>query len=147
MRKTLNKSEKKEFAQLLQIELDKKDSVEIRDEEYFIVNKELCFFKQEDQWIPSLQVLQKQQLLPVLLVDQGAIKFVINGADIMRPGITQIPDGLKTGDVVCIADELHKKPLAVGKMLCSSEEMKEKTQGKLVTNIHQVGDNIWNFNY
>ena len=73
----------------------------------------------------------------------GAIKFVINGADIMRPGITEIEEGIVKGDFVVIADEKNKNPLAIGIALYDSGEMKKITSGKVVKNIHYVGDEIW----
>ena len=73
----------------------------------------------------------------------GAIKFVINGADIMRPGITEIEEGIAKDELVVIIDERNKKPLVVGIALYDSAEMKKITSGKVVKNIHYVGDEIW----
>jgi len=81
--------------------------------------------------------------LKKITVDMGAIKFVINGADIMRPGITEIEEGIAKDELVVIIDERNKKPLVVGIALYDSAEMKKITSGKVVKNIHYVGDEIW----
>ena len=75
----------------------------------------------------------------------GAIKFVVNGADIMRPGITEIQDGIEKDKFVVVIDEKNKKPLAVGLALFNSQEMQTATSGKVIKNIHFVGDEIWGF--
>ena len=73
----------------------------------------------------------------------GAVKFVINGADIMRPGITEIEDGINENDFIVIVDVNNQKSLAVGIALLNSEEMRSSTSGKVIKNIHYVGDEIW----
>jgi PUA domain protein len=45
--------------------------------------------------------------------------------------------------LILIVDERHGKPLAIGLSLCSSEEMKTADRGKVVKNLHYVGDRIW----
>ncbi|MDN7024737.1 RNA-binding protein [Methanoculleus sp. FWC-SCC1] len=79
-----------------------------------------------------------------VVVDQGAIRFVVNGADIMRPGIVEIGDDVRAGAPVQIVEERHGKPLAVGVALLDAAEMRGQEKGKSVKNIHYVGDDIWN---
>jgi PUA-domain protein len=76
-------------------------------------------------------------------IDMGAIKFVINGADVMGPGIVDADGDIQTGDWV--RDEKNKKPLAVGRALTSGIEMKEKKPGKAIKSILFVGDKLWKF--
>lgn len=97
---------------------------------------------------PTLRLLLTRQpgqdLLPRVVVDMGAVKFVASGADIMRPGIKAIPPGLGVGAPVVIVDEKHGKPLAVGLMQLESSAMTAATGGKVIKNIHWIGDAIWN---
>ena len=78
-----------------------------------------------------------------VVVDMGAVKFVIKGADIMSPGITDADPDVKEGDLVIIVDEIHRKPLATGRSLISGPEMVENTGGKAVKTIHHIGDKLW----
>ena len=78
-------------------------------------------------------------------VDMGAIKFVINGADIMGPGITDADPGIQPGDMVWIRDEKNKRPLAIGEALVTGVEMKAKRPGKAVKSILFVGDKLWKY--
>lgn len=77
-------------------------------------------------------------------VDQGAVKFVTSGADIMRPGIVEFDKDIKKGDLVIVNEERHKKALAIGVSLWDGEEFIKNSTGKCIKNIHYVGDNIWN---
>ena len=73
----------------------------------------------------------------------GAVKFIVNGADIMRPGIVEIEAGILKDELVSIIDKNNQKTLAVGIALFSSAEMKGMSLGKVIKNIHYVGDELW----
>jgi len=112
----------------------------------YAVNNELTLWKSEDGYIPVLTLLLDNKVdLKTIVVDKGAIKFVTNGADIMRPGITKIDASIKKGDIMQIVDENHKRPLAVGKALFNAKEMEAKTSGKVVKNLHTIQDSVWKF--
>lgn len=96
-----------------------------------------------DSPVPTLHLLLEIEVLPKVVVDMGAVRFMASGADIMRPGITVIPEGLEKGDMVVIVDEKHHKPLAVGKTLFSSSEIRDMGSGRVIANIHHVGDSVW----
>ena len=129
------------------IEYSKKDQVvllEDKGQKVVLVNNVPEFFYHQDQIVPTLKHLQKaSHLLKTIVVDMGAVKFVINGADIMRPGIVEIEAGIKENDLVVIIDVNNRKPLAVGIALFAAEEMKSKDSGKVIKNIHWVGDELW----
>jgi PUA domain protein len=78
-----------------------------------------------------------------VVVDMGAVKFVVKGADIMSPGITDADPDIKEGDLVIIIDETHRKPLATGRSIISGPEMVENKEGKAVKSIHHIGDKVW----
>ncbi|MHA1281748.1 MAG: PUA domain-containing protein [Promethearchaeota archaeon] len=113
----------------------------------FAVNNELKLWKSKDGYIPILtELLNKRIKLKEIVVDKGAIRFVANRADVMRPGIVKIDPTIKKGDIVQIVDENHGRPLAVGKALFDADEMQKKTSGKVVKNLHTVKkDSVWNF--
>jgi len=78
-----------------------------------------------------------------ITVDMVAVKFVAKGADIMSPGIVDVDTGIRRGDLVVICDEVHGKPLAIGRALVNADAMMGN-RGKAVKSIHYVGDRIWN---
>ena len=109
-----------------------------------MVNKQPWFFYYNDRIVPTLRLLQNKDLLKKVIVDMGAIKFVINGADIMRPGVVEIDEMITKEDFIVVVDVNNKKPLAVGIALLSGMEMKAATSGKVIKNIHYIGDELWN---
>ena len=111
-----------------------------------LVEGEIIFFETDGVLIPTLRALLGEVVsIPKVTVDMGAVKFVVNGADIMRPGITQIEDGIKAGSIVAIVDERHGKPLAVGVSKMSSEGLRSAVSGKVIQSKHHIGDKLWEF--
>ena len=75
----------------------------------------------------------------IVVVDAGAVAFVSNGADVMRPGIVEADPAIAAGDFVLVAEETHGKVLAVGRARTDGADMPGE-QGKVVDTIHYVGD-------
>ena len=124
-------------------EVSKKDIVQLMDDKIILINKIPSFFYYEKRLVPTLKLLLQKDLLKSVYIDQGAIKFIIKGADVMRPGIINFDPKIKKGDFVAIKDSQHKKPLAVGISLFSSEEMLTTSTGKTIAIIHYLGDSLW----
>lgn len=146
MKKTIGGKEAKELAaridQLFSIPISKKDRLEL-EENMLLVNSRPLFIMVDELIFPTLKSLLEGNLLKKITVDMGAVKFIVSGADIMRPGITKIDEGIKKGDIVSIIDIMHSKPIAVGISLFSKEEMEKMATGKAVKNLHHIGDKFW----
>lgn len=97
----------------------------------------------ENLLVPTLKYLLENNFLKKITVDMGAVKFVVSGADIMRPGICEIEDNIHEGEIIAIVDEKNKKPITIGKALFSAKDLKEQEKGKSIKNIHYIGDDIW----
>ncbi|ELZ05089.1 RNA-binding protein [Natrialba aegyptia] len=80
----------------------------------------------------------------LVTVDTGAISFVSDGADVMRPGITEATEDISPDDLVVIAEETHGKVLAVGRARVEGAEM-AGNEGKVVDSLHHVGDELYEF--
>jgi len=112
----------------------------------YAVNNILKLWKSKDGYIPVLTLLLNKQVdLKTVVVDMGAIRFVTNGADVMRPGITKIEPTIKKNDIIQIVDETHSRALALGKALFDANAMESKTSGKVIKNLHTIKDNVWKF--
>jgi len=112
----------------------------------YAVNNVLKLWKSNEGYIPVLTLLLNKQVdLKKIVVDKGAIRFVTNGADVMRPGITKIDSSIKKGDIVVIVDENHDRALAIGKSMLDAKQMEDKNSGKVVKNLHTIQDNVWEF--
>lgn len=123
----------------------KKDKVAIVETEKYkilLIGDVPLFFSCQGTWVPTLKLLHRDNFLPEVVVDKGAVKFVSSGADIMRPGVVSFSNFNK-GDFVAVKDETFKKILCIGKALYSSEETENVKSGKIILNLHYVGDLIW----
>lgn len=126
--------------------LSKKDNVqkiEIEQGTFLNVNGTIAFFYYGNIVLPTLHLLLKEQFLRTVTVDMGAVRFVVSGADIMRPGITSVDASIQKDDYVTIIDQNNKKPLALGQSLFSAKELESSTSGNCIKNLHRVGDRIW----
>ncbi|MDD4136926.1 MAG: RNA-binding protein [Methanoregula sp.] len=110
----------------------------------FMVSKKPLLMATDDWVFPTLKgALQCPFPERRVVVDAGAIPFVVNGADIMRPGIVSCTDDVKAGCPVQIVDERHGKALAIGIALLDAPDLRAGTAGKMVKKFHHVGDEIW----
>ena len=133
-------------------ELFRGDQIEIAETtcpfQLYLVDKRPLVFSGEDWVFPTLRgAIERPFPGRKVTVDSGAVKFVVNGADIMRPGITAVSDDVKAGRPVQIVEERHGKPLAIGIALFDAAAMRAETQGKMVKTLHHVGDEIWNLEF
>ncbi|MGC8924269.1 MAG: PUA domain-containing protein [Candidatus Micrarchaeia archaeon] len=142
----LSNSEVKELIRA-GLDISKRDIVEIVNidgTEVMRVNGTYAFFMYSGRWVPTLKRIYEEKLsLKSVYVDMGAVKFVSNGADVMRPGIVRIDDGINTGDIIGIKEISHDKIIALGEALLSSEGIKNASTGKMAKNIHYIGDKLW----
>ncbi len=115
---------------------------EIDDNTSLITGDDFTAIKLGEIYLPFLSETVLLEKFPKVVVDSGAIKFVCNGANVMRPGIKNFTKFDK-GQIVCVVEETHNKFLAVGRSLVSSEELSNITKGEVVKNLHYVSDRFW----
>jgi malignant T-cell-amplified sequence len=110
----------------------------------FILESEDMLAVQVDEKIilPFLGLPRILEYFPAVYVDMGAVKFVCNGAKVMRPGITKF-DHFTKGDIVIVKDQIHAKPLSVGIAMEDSDAAITKTKGYVIDNLHYVSDKFW----
>lgn len=102
--------------------------------------------KHDENYAPTLNYLWSNKIRPTkgfVLVDKGAIKFIMNGADVMRPGILEISEGLGQGDMVIVLESVNKTPIAIGELLFPRDEILAMDKGKVIKNLHHLEDKIW----
>lgn len=115
---------------------------EIDDETSLITSEDFASIRIDKTYLPFLSETSLLERFPKVVVDGGAIKFVCNGANVMRPGIKKFTE-FKKDDVVCIVEETHGKFIAVGKAMLSSDDMQSITKGEAVKNLHYISDKYW----
>jgi PUA-domain protein len=147
----LSKKEKKTLQRLVRekygIELDT-DNIEVvinNDVKMYLVDGKPGFIEGDDTIIPHLKWLLSHGhcFLPKIVVDMGAVKPVSKGARVMAPGIVRIIGDFKKNDYAVIIDEKYEAPLAIVKVLYSSDELRQIKRGPVAESIHHIGDMYW----
>ncbi|KAI7891532.1 uncharacterized protein EV154DRAFT_464103 [Mucor mucedo] len=100
--------------------------------------------------IPTVYTMwQYPNMIPKLYTWGPVVRKLIEGADLMIPGMVYGPDGtlphLNTGDLVAITIKGYPYPLAIGTMALSTSEIKPRSgmKGKAVHIIHVFEDYLW----
>jgi PUA domain protein len=125
----------KRFKGLVALELDDRRALLILDD-FRVV-------RVGDKFVPFLADVKRVEAFPYVIVDIGAVRFICNGANVMRPGVRSFPTSFRKGDVVVVKDEKYHKAVAVGEANISSEEAQQLSKGSIIINLHYVGDKIW----
>ena len=123
----------------------KSDFITLVEDKFVVKEGQPFFFYKNDLLLPCLKLILNNNFLKNITIDMGAVPFAAKGADMMRPGIVGIDEGIEKGDVVAIVDERNQKPIAIGQSLFSAAEMQGMEAGKAVLNLHYVGDDVWDF--
>jgi len=119
----------------------KVEVAEFEGKKLYIFDNKIEFIEDPDGRYPTLNGTYLD-VLPRVIVDMGAVRFICNGADIMAPGIVEV-DEFPADAFVVVRDARHGKALAVGKAYKSSSEIIETKKGKAVKNLHYIGDKLW----
>jgi len=109
----------------------------------FIIGGVPLAAERKGEKFPLLTAGEALEHLPAVVVDMGAVPHICNGADVMAPGVVELRGDFERGELVRILDEKHGKTIAVGKALYAPGEIRTMRRGKVVKNLHYVGDKLW----
>jgi len=115
---------------------------EIDDGASLITGDGFSAIKLGETYIPFLSEAGLLERFPKIVVDMGAVKFVCDGATVMRPGVKNYSE-FEKDQLVCVVEESRNKFLAIGRSLVSSKDMTTMTKGEVVKNLHYVSDRFW----
>ncbi|MEE9585947.1 MAG: PUA domain-containing protein [Nitrososphaerales archaeon] len=118
-------------------------TVEIDEESSLLIGEEFTAVKLSEDILPFLKIEKLLETFGKIVVDKGAIRYVCNGANVMRPGVVQVEGEFKSGDIVAVKEEQHGKILAVGFALTDSSEIQTMSKGVVLKNMHYIGDKFW----
>ena len=107
-----------------------------------ITSKDMMILKIGDVHLPFLSQKELLEKFPHVMVDMGAVKFMCNGANVMRPGIRSYSE-FEKDQIVCVIEESQHKFLAVGKAMVQSSELETMKKGEVIKNLHYISDKFW----
>lgn len=99
--------------------------------------------RKDTEMVPTLVNTEALTSMPKVLVDMGAVSHVTSGADVMAPGIRRVDGVFSAGQLLVVLDERFGKFLAVGRALLDSTGFSRTGKGKVIQNLHYVGDAAW----
>ena len=128
---------------LLSSKIKEIKKVEINYQESLFIVENMVIVGVNEFLVPFLKNGEHFKAFPNIIVDLGAVQYICNGADIMRPGIVNFDRAFNKDDIVLVQEEKYRKYIAVGIALLNSVEAKGKDKGPVVKNLHHVGDSFW----
>ena len=141
----LSNKEKKFLLSKISFEFSKKDDLKKDKNGVIFLNKDKILIEIEKNFfIPHLNSFNEKVFLEEnfkkVLIDDGAIKFILKGANIAKPGIEFFSEDIKNNEIIIVKNKNFPKILAIAKAKFSSEEIKQKESGIVFENLHFVKD-------
>jgi len=118
-------------------------SIDVDIEQSLLISNEFTAIKIGEDVLPFLKMEDLLETYGKIIVDKGAIRFVCNGANVMRPGVITVEGNFESNDIICVKDVQYGKFLAIGFALKNSSEIKDISKGIVMKNMHYVGDKFW----
>ncbi len=117
-------------------------SVAIKRGELILIDDKPVIVRLGDDYLPYIEALEYFKGYNTVVVDKGAVKYIANGADVMRPGIVSYTYFTKN-DIIVVEVEEYGQAIAVGRALVDSSRLRNMKKGKVVKNLHHIGDDAW----
>ena len=112
---------------------------------YAVEGKPVLFELGSGQVFPHLYIAMTYPgMLPAVYVDDGAVRALLRGADLMAPGIKNMPDAFEAGQVIEIRLLEQTVPFALGVAELDSTEINNNTKGLAIKIVHILKDDLWN---
>jgi len=110
---------------------------------FLVVDGKYTFVESGSELFPFVGSRSLTSMLPSVYIDEGAVRFILKGADVMRPGILRYDEWGDKGRLVIVRDAGKERALAIGRALMTSAEMASATKGISLKNLHYAGDRVW----
>jgi predicted RNA-binding protein (TIGR00451 family) len=103
--------------------------------------------RKSGQLFPTIRFLQQRTTFqfPSVTVDDGAVPHILNGANVFAPGIVEY-SSFRKNDLILVKN-LKGTLLSIGLSLLDSLDLDQdlKNAGIVVSTLHYLHDDIWNF--
>ncbi|KAI5187434.1 malignant T-cell-amplified sequence [Nematocida homosporus] len=125
------------------------ESIKTPEKSQYILKNGLPIFIMADKFIPTLKCVHAcPNIVKRVVVDVGAIKHIINGADVMAPGLlhqtSEFPS-VSIGDIVAIYGYGKINAMAVGIILMDNQQVEEQRIGVAIKTVNHLGDRLYSY--
>ncbi len=103
----------------------------------------------QEDYAPTLFIVNYMyakgiKLVPMVVVDEGAVGPLTRGADVMIPGIRRVLTPFTNGSFVAILEPGERYAIVVGRALVDSSTIAPGVKGKGIKNLTWLNDDLWN---
>lgn len=136
-----------DMTQLLRKE-DVLESIKTTDKKVFILRNGVpIFILQHDRYIPTVKCVHLiPDIAKKVVVDVGAIKYLINGADVMAPGLlhrTSDYPAVQENEVVSVYGYGKTHALGVGVVQMDNQQVEQIKSGVAIKMLSHLGDKTY----
>ncbi|KAI5181953.1 malignant T-cell-amplified sequence [Nematocida sp. AWRm80] len=129
---------------------DSIDTMKTQDKDVYILRNGVPIFQSlHREYIPTVKCVHLvPEILKRVVVDEGAIKHLINGADVMAPGLlhqTSDYPMVTEGELVAIYGYDKTHALGVGRVLMTNDQVEEQRKGIAIKSIAHLGDKVYSY--
>lgn len=126
------------------------ESIKTPEKELYILRNGTPIFRvADDRYIPLVKCVHlAPEIVKKAVVDGGAIKHLINGADVMAPGLlhtTSEYPGVNEHEIVAVYGYGKTHALGVGVAQMSSEQVEEVRHGVAIKMVSLLGDKLYSY--
>jgi predicted ribosome-associated RNA-binding protein Tma20 len=121
----------------------KVEALEVGNGRLLIVDGSPLILEVEDYMIPTLRFEEALKGLPTVVVDMGGCPPYLPGRGRHGSRRQVILGAFEMDGIVRVVDERYGKTLCIGVALASSSEVSRLGRGRIVKNLHYVGDDAW----
>ena len=122
---------------------NKVECVDIDESKIYFIDESPYLLRTEKGLFPTLIFEGFLAKLPHVIVDIGAIGHICNGADVMAPGIREINGEFTKASTIVVKEEKYGKNIALGLSIYDMKTLESIKKGRVIENIHYVGDIFW----
>ena len=109
------------------------------------IDSDIIAICERNSYTPTLRTVHRcPSCLPVLGVDTGAVHHILNGANVMMPGVTSVPPDLEEGAIVQVIPDGCEHAVAIGTLTDASNKITRDRSGVAVEVQQYLGDGLWN---
>lgn len=124
------------------------ESIKTVDKVSYVFRNGVPVFQMDgNRYMPTVKCIHLvPSMLTKVVVDKGAIKHLINGADVMAPGLrhpTSVYPPVSVGELVAIYGCDKHTALGVGEIVMDNSQVEEKKTGVAIKLLSHLGDKIY----
>jgi len=128
--------------QVAEAELELAEIMQLGEDKLLLLDRNPALLMlRSGEIVPHARAVGVLVRCPTIRVDERAVPHILNGADVMVPGIVA-HDEFKAGEAVAVLTQ-SGRTIGTGVALMGLEELASSGKGRAIHVVHTAGDEIW----